>query len=103
MYSIALDTLNTMQTAALKDLKRKRRALQAKIEDGTASPLDIQDIDETTDPIDNLKKTERNIYETVEQHAYNLGQKHDLSSKAFFRPWKTRSGDQWIYNGYRKS
>ena len=80
----------------IKSLKNKRDALKKTIDGGTANASEISEYIRLADDIaaaTNDRK--RAMYDTIEDIAYNMGQRHDIGSGPMFRPYKPKGGAHW--------
>ena len=93
------------QTVKIKIKKSKEAiALKAKIELGSAAIkaglASAQDRVTLNDNIQALRQQtakDRTLHQSIEREAYELGQKHDISTAAFHRRWTPRNSAQWIH------
>ena len=79
-----------------KQLKQKRDSLKQAIDNGTANASDITEYIRLQAEIGETTRTERALYETIEEVAYRMGKTHDVGSAAMYRPYKPKGSAQWI-------
>ena len=83
-------------TKAIKDLKAARDLLKTQIERGEASAAEHAEYERTAIAIAKATKTQRALYETLEDEAWNRGKHHDTGTSAMYRPYKPKGAAHWV-------
>ena len=69
--------------------------INGEIKDGRANAADHALLRDLENELRQNKK-DTSLASTLERDAYDTGQKHDVSSKAFYRQWTPRSSAHWV-------
>ena len=93
--------LKKKNAAELKRLRALSKSCEERISAGFATTDTFADRDHLRDQIRALSAPPRTIADGLDQHAYELGQRHEISSAAFYKRWKPRSAAQWIAKLWR--
>ena len=96
---VAVRTASLARTEELRtqkddDIARKQAILkhiESDIRSGTATPKDYEIRDTMTKEIQAATRVKRSIGERLEKEAFEQGQKHDVSTAAFYQMWSPRS------------
>ena len=79
-----------------RKIAAKIEILDAQIRAGAASATDYTHRDELKKQLRDETTRYRSLHDMLEKDAYEQGQKHDVSSAAFYRQWTPRNSDQWV-------
>ena len=88
-----------VRTANKKDLqvlKHREAHINSQIQHAQASPQDYTRLDEIRKQIRQLTRPNTTLHSALEKDAYTTGQKHDVSTAAFYRQWTPRNAAQWV-------
>ena len=77
-------------------LQNELKYLEADINAGNAYASDYTRRDDLRERLRAEGRAQRSLYDSLEADAYNIGQRHDVSTAAFHRKWTPKNSAQWI-------
>lgn len=88
--------LRRQQTTEERMLASQQFTLQNLINTGQGTATTYQELQDVSTKLRQAKGASFSLHTTLEKIAYDMGQKHDISSAAFYRQWTPRNDAQWI-------
>ena len=88
-----------MKSAQREELAQLRTSLtfvEEAIQRGEGSPALRTERERLAKTIADNNRSQHSLHSSLESDAFQAGQKHDISSAAFYRQWTPRNAAQWI-------